>query len=65
MENNNENNIEIETLDLVEMRHITNALVLLNGNKALAAKKLGISIKTLYNKLHKYGLMPKKESENV
>lgn len=44
----------IETLDTVERKHILNTLSLLNGNKANTAKALGISLKTLYNKLAKY-----------
>ncbi len=39
----------------VEKRHILKALHYFNGNKTRAAHSLGITIKTLYNKLHMYG----------
>ncbi|MDZ4677594.1 MAG: sigma-54 dependent transcriptional regulator [Oligoflexia bacterium] len=43
------------TLYEVEKRHILKALHYFNGNKTRAAHSLGITIKTLYNKLHMYG----------
>jgi len=43
-------------LEEVERRHILKALEHLEGNKTKTAHSLGITIKTLYNKLQRYGL---------
>ncbi len=43
------------TLGELERRYILKALVHFDGNKTQAANALGITIKTLYNKLHEYG----------
>lgn len=43
------------TLAQLERMYILNALKVTNGNKTQASKILGITIKTLYNKLHEYG----------
>lgn len=43
------------TLNDLERRHIIKALNYFEGNKTQAANALGITIKTLYNKLHEYG----------
>lgn len=40
----------------LERGHIIMVLALCQNNKTAAAKTLGITIKTLYNKLHCYGL---------
>lgn len=45
------------TLAELEKRHILDALNLFKNNKTRAAKALGITTKTLYNKLHEYGMM--------
>jgi len=45
------------TLDDIEKSHILRALVSNQGNKTKAARTLGITIKTLYNKLHRYGIL--------
>ena len=42
------------SLETVEMEHILRVLEKHNGNKASAANELGISLKTLYNKMNKY-----------
>lgn len=50
------------TLDELERRHITMTLEHLAGNKTKTAKVLGITVKTLYNKLHSYGMIQPKEA---
>lgn len=47
---------EMSLFDL-EKSHIITTLDHLGGNKTKAAKSLGITVKTLYNKLHNYGLV--------
>jgi DNA-binding NtrC family response regulator len=51
--------VDFLTLEEVERRHIEKALSTFKNNKTVAAKALGISLKTLYNKLHMYGMMGK------
>ncbi len=46
---------EVSLYDL-EKSYILKALNFYNGNKTQAAQSLGITIKTLYNKLHEFGL---------
>jgi DNA-binding NtrC family response regulator len=43
------------SLHELERRYIIKALQYFDGNKTKAAQALGITIKTLYNKLHEYG----------
>ncbi len=42
------------TIAEIERQHITTVLLNTQGNKREAATILGISLKTLYNKLHEY-----------
>ena len=42
------------TLEEVERKHIFLAMKMANGNKSAAAKMLGITLKTIYNKMDKY-----------
>ncbi len=50
------------SLDEVEKNHIIKMLAFNNGNKTKAAQTLGITIKTLYNKLHRYGILPEQQN---
>ena len=43
-----------QTIAEVERTQITLALKLTGGNKTKAAKLLGVTLKTLYNKLNRY-----------
>jgi DNA-binding NtrC family response regulator len=43
-------------LDEIERRHIMKVLAYVAGNRSKAARSLGISRATLYEKLHKYGI---------
>jgi two-component system NtrC family response regulator len=45
---------ELTTLRDMEMKAISTALIRHDGNKAKAAEELGISLKTLYNKLNQF-----------
>jgi DNA-binding NtrC family response regulator len=49
-----QSNGDIECLDEIEKRHILAILARCNGNRTLAAKRLGISIRTIRNKLKLY-----------
>ncbi len=50
------------SLEVLEKIHILRCLDHFDGNKTRAAQSLGITIKTLYNKLHRYGILDKPES---
>ncbi len=45
-----------ETLESVERRAIEHALAAVDGNRRKAAERLGIGVRTLYDKLKRYGL---------
>jgi len=47
---------KLYTMDEIFKAEIINRLHLLNGNKSHVAFSLGIAIKTLYNRLHKFDL---------
>jgi transcriptional regulator with PAS, ATPase and Fis domain len=53
---------EIIPLAELEKRQILHAVDKCGGNRTQAAKKLGISIRTLRNKLHEYGVGAKEEA---
>lgn len=53
----------LKTLAEVEKEHIMAALTTLKNNKSKTATALGITLKTLYNKLHSYGVMEKNGSK--
>ena len=44
----------------LERQHLENTLVLTDGNRTHAAEMLGISIRTLRNKIREYGLPPRR-----
>jgi DNA-binding NtrC family response regulator len=49
------------TIEDVEKELIYATLEKVNGNKTMAADMLGISTKTLYNRLHAYGDLVKED----
>jgi DNA-binding NtrC family response regulator len=53
---------EIVPIAELEKRQILHAVEKCGGNRTQAAKKLGISIRTLRNKLHEYGVGAKEEA---
>ena len=55
----NEGQTLSEAVARAEIEAIKRALERHSYNKTRAAKSLGISIRALYNKIHKYGLAPK------
>lgn len=48
------NKLDVVTLSDVEKKHILDTLELMGGNRTKTAEKLGISIRTLRNKLNEY-----------
>jgi transcriptional regulator with GAF, ATPase, and Fis domain len=53
-------------LEDVEKNHILRTLAYNHGNKTKTAQSLGITIKTLYNKLHRYGILkPQDRSDDA
>ena len=47
---------EIESMELVEKRHIAKVLAGCDGNRTHAAEKLGLNVRTLRNKIKQYSL---------
>jgi DNA-binding NtrC family response regulator len=56
MQNNNNENEKTSTLYEMEKNMIFNTLNKFNWNKTKASKILGISVRTMRNKLHEYGI---------
>jgi DNA-binding NtrC family response regulator len=54
---------EVVSLAELEKQHILRTLKLSDNNRTHAAKKLGISIRTLRNKLHEYGVSSREDTE--
>jgi two-component system, NtrC family, response regulator AtoC len=54
---------QILPLSELEKRHILHTLEHSNGNRTHTARKLGISIRTLRNKLHEYGMSEREGAE--
>lgn len=52
----------VVTLAELERKHIATALNRFGGNKTQAAKALGVSLKTLYNKLNEYAKVDANEA---
>ena len=52
---------ELAPLEEVERRYILHVLQCVQGNRSLAAKKLGLDRKTLYRKLRQYGALREEE----
>jgi DNA-binding NtrC family response regulator len=44
----------------IEREHLENTLALTDGNRTHAAEMLGISLRTLRNKIREYGLPPRR-----
>ena len=51
----------IQSLADLERAHILHALELCEGNRTKAARHLGVSIRTIRNKLHEYGMAGREE----
>jgi two-component system response regulator HydG len=49
---------ESVSLETMEKTAVINTLIAVDNNKSEAARRLGITRKTLHKKLKKYGLMP-------
>jgi DNA-binding protein Fis len=47
-------------ISVLEKLHLENTLALANGNRTHAAEMLGISIRTMRNKIKEYGLPPRR-----
>ena len=47
---------EIESMEVVEKRHIAKVLASCDGNRTHAAEKLGLNVRTLRNKIKQYSL---------
>ncbi len=52
------------SLEEVEKNHILKVLAWHHGNKTKTAQSLGVTIKTLYNKLHRYGILQPSQGQS-
>lgn len=55
----------MKTIAEMERELIIERLAICEGNKTQTAMTLGITIKTLYNKIHEYGLFEQYKASNV
>jgi DNA-binding protein Fis len=47
-------------ISVLEKMHLENTLALVHGNRTHAAEMLGISLRTMRNKIKEYGLPPRR-----
>jgi DNA-binding protein Fis len=47
-------------ISVLEKMHLENTLALVHGNRTHAAEMLGISLRTMRNKIREYGLPPRR-----
>jgi DNA-binding protein Fis len=47
-------------ISVLERMHLENTLALTHGNRTHAAEMLGISLRTMRNKIKEYGLPPRR-----
>lgn len=63
-ENKSWDDFQDYTLGELEKAHIQRGLICMNGNKTKVAKTLGVTVKTLYNKLNSYSMQDKKKESS-
>ncbi len=55
----------LSTLDEVEERHITAVLATTQGNRAMAARVLGVATSTLYNKMKHFEMVAAAQTKSL